>query len=417
MPTKKPKRNTLGSITPVDVIINGKRAVRYDAKKRYTGADGQPAKPKFKRCRSYAEAQVQLHNFKTEIEQESVGDTGPVTHTFFKLCDYFNREHVKPPVFVGDRQIGGYRQDLNTLRKYISDYKEQFGNPDLERITYEDIRRYAEKLATTPIVSPKGKVRMPKYSTLNKKLGFLRHILYVGTQLKWLDDNPFTLGDKRLIDPSAEIPRDRALTFDEEELLLASCEGPDVYEYTRKATGKTVRVQLDSNPRAHLKPAVIFAIESGMRKKEMFTTRRSQVDLDNYIIELNAKQTKALKRRFIVISDRLAAEFRKLFSTRFFHSNDLIFGGARNFDRSFRTACRRAGIADLLFHDLRHTASTWMDEAGISEPVRRNMVGHDDRRTGQRYINPTIDVLASSRVKMNEFRQKQEERRRQAAAT
>lgn len=411
MPRKKLARNPLGSITPVTVKVAGRDVQRYDASKRYTKPDGSPGK-KFKRCLSYSEAQAQLFNFQTDIEREHAGESGPVIHTFFELCDYFETEFIQPPVFVGDRQVSGYRQDLNTLRTYVTGYRDHFGNVDVKNINYEDLRKYSVRLATTKIKLGDKRV-LPKPATVNRKLALLRRIFNVAIQLRWLDTNPFKSG-KPLIVTSSEVPRERVLTFDEEQRLLAACSGPDVREFTWR--GKKVTAVAETNPRTHLKPAIIFAIESGMRKKEMFSTVRSQVDLNKMVIELNARQTKALRRRFIPISDRLAAEFKTLFSGHKFAPGDLIFSGAKDFDTAFSTACRRAKITDLRFHDLRHTAATWMDEAGVSQAARLNAIGHASDRIAQRYVNPSADSLDASRVKMNEFREKQEKRRLEAAA-
>lgn len=398
MPREKKTRNALGSVLPVEVVIGGKTVTRYNARRRYTKPDGSRGE-KTKRCRSIREAQIQLHNFDAEIQRELSGEaTGkPGIHTFFELCDHFDSEYIKDPVFVGDRQLRGYRQNLSALRTYVADYRDFFGDRDVARITYEDCLKYAERIATTPVKAGKGHktapTRLPKPSTVNRKLAYLRRMFNVAIQLDWIQRNPFNLG-RRLIDADAEQPRERVLSFDEEERLLAHCEGP----------------------REHLKAAVIMAIESGMRKREMFSTIRSQVNFDKMVLELNPRQTKALRRRLIPISDRLAGELRILFATRQLVADDLIFGGAKDFDRAFATACRLAEISDLHFHDLRHTAMTWMDEAGLTDAGRRNIGGHGSVRVGQRYVNPSQDVLDSSRVKMNEFRDKLEERRKRAAA-
>lgn len=402
-------RQLKGSIIKRSVIINGRKAWRYDARRRYTRLDGSKAE-KVCRCRSRDAADAKLATFDAEIRDELAGVTGPVINTFGQLCDYFEAEHVKPAVFVGDRQVSGYRQDLKTLRTYVAGYRAAIGDSvDVQKITYEHIRRYTEKLATTPVRIGKGDVwRLPKPASVNRKLSYLRRIFNIAIQLGWIDRNPFKLG-KKLIDPGAEEPRERALEFDEEERLLAACEGPDVYEYERR--GKKVRVERETNPRQHLKSVIIFAIETGMRKREMFTTRRTQLDFDRHVITLNAKQTKALKRRYIPMSDRLETALRDLVASRPFGKDALIFDGLKDCDRAFATACRRAGIEGLTFHGLRHTAATYMDEAGISGPARRNALGHASRRVGQRYVNSTADALESSRVKLNEFRQKLEERR------
>lgn len=405
---KKQTRNPLGTIKKRELIIGGKKVVRFEASKRYTDASGR-RKEKTKRCLTRSEAKVALINFNTELENIRSGkaEPGGRQHTFFELTDYFTKEHVKEAVFLNGRQIGGYRQNLANLLTPIEAYKDFFGDTELTSITYEHLRRFREHLA-----KPKpGKRKPPSTATVNRKLAYLRRLLNVAVQLRWLDKNPFKDG-KPLIVASAEASRERVLTFEEEERLLAACDKGDSYQYVRR--GKVIKVSLSSNRRPHLRLAIIMAIESGMRKKEIFTTKFSQIDLNKGVILLNAGQTKALKRRLIPISARLEKELRSLFAKTNFGPNDLIFGGMKDCDRAFRTACRLAGIEDLRFHDLRHTANTWMDEAGITGAARLNIIGHEDVRTNQIYSNMSQDVIDSTRVKMDEFRKKLEERKRLA---
>lgn len=410
MPRQKKTRNPFGNIRPVKLTIAGKKVDRYYARRRYTNAEGDPGE-KFKTCRSRDEAKTALSNFDAEIKAELAGETktAPAVHTFYELCDYFKTEYIKPPVFVGNKQLAGYRQHLGGLRTYVEAYRAFFGDLDVKAITYEMVFNFTQKLATTPVKKGKDKYVIPKPSTINRKLAYLRRVFSVAIQLGWLDKNPFKLG-KRLIDVSAEEPSDRALELGEEVRLLAACEGPEIYEYTRK--GKTVIVRRDVNPRAHLKPVIIFAIQTGMRKKEMFTTRRSQLDFERHVITLNPMQTKALKKRRIPMSDRLEEALREMLAKNPFGRDDYIFAGLKDCDTAFATACRRAGIEGLTFHGLRHTASTNSDEAGVSEAARRNMHGWTSTRVSQRYVNTTDDVLAASRVKLNEFNEKREEKLR-----
>ena len=142
MPRSKTTRNPLGSILKKAVLVNGKKAVRWDARKRYTRPDGTVGE-KTKRCMSQTSANAALINFSREIQREMAGETGPKLRTFFHLCEYFEREYVKAPVYVGDKKYAGYRQDLTTLRTYINQFKEFFGNIDVTKLNYQDIRAYS----------------------------------------------------------------------------------------------------------------------------------------------------------------------------------------------------------------------------------------------------------------------------------
>lgn len=424
---KKPRRPRNPFTTPrkhqieVSKFVNGaEKRVKvwvWDVRKRYTKPNGEPG-TKFKRCSTASEATTALMNFQTDITNEiaeaeikAAEAQKPVKHTFHELCDYYEQKYVTEAVIIEETQIVGYRSKLSTIKGYIQKFKDFFGDILLENFNYELINDFSLHLATTPIVY-KYVSKMPKRATVNRKLEFLRRIFTIGVQNQWLPINPFKLG-KALINSKSEIERDRILTFDEEMRLLAACEGSDFYEYKKKGSDKVIKVTLENNPRPHLKLIIVFAIETGMRRREMFTTKFNQIDMNQKVIYLNALQTKALKSRFIPISERMEEELKKLFADNDFTDDDLIFEGIKNIKRSFATACRRANIENLRFHDLRHTATTWMAEAGVSQNVRMNIVGHSSERVHQRYNNVNTDVLENARGQMNEFRQKLEQKRKE----
>ena len=64
---------------------------------------------------------------------------------------------------------------------------------------------------------------------------------------------------------------------------------------------------------------------------------------------------------------------------------------------AWRATCRRAGIADLRFHDLRHEAGSRYLEHGWPVHHVRDLLGHANLATTNRYLNVTTsDLLASN---------------------
>jgi integrase len=67
----------------------------------------------------------------------------------------------------------------------------------------------------------------------------------------------------------------------------------------------------------------------------------------------------------------------------------------------FKAACKKAGIRDLRFHDLRHTAATYMVMGGVDLVTVKEILGHATIQMTMRYAHPTpenkrhaVDVLS-----------------------
>lgn len=68
---------------------------------------------------------------------------------------------------------------------------------------------------------------------------------------------------------------------------------------------------------------------------------------------------------------------------------------------SFTTACRRAKIVGLRFHDLRHTFASRLVESGVDIITIKDLLGHSSVTITERYTHPNrglkkvaVDLLA-----------------------
>ncbi len=84
-----------------------------------------------------------------------------------------------------------------------------------------------------------------------------------------------------------------------------------------------------------------------------------------------------------------------------FNISDTKAGARTWLQRTFREACKLAGIEGLRFHDLRHTAATRLVEANIPFHAVAELLGHSSIRMTERYSHPQESVIKGSEVLAN----------------
>jgi integrase len=70
---------------------------------------------------------------------------------------------------------------------------------------------------------------------------------------------------------------------------------------------------------------------------------------------------------------------------------------------AFAAACRRAGIAGLRPHDLRHTASTNLRRAGVDSMTAMKIVGHKSEQMHRRYNTIQPENLHEAAAKLQKY--------------
>lgn len=63
---------------------------------------------------------------------------------------------------------------------------------------------------------------------------------------------------------------------------------------------------------------------------------------------------------------------------------------------AFKRTCRRVGIEDFRFHDLRHTAASWLKMQGADIHTVAQLLGHKDLRMASRYQHLSASYLANA---------------------
>lgn len=247
------------------------------------------------------------------------------------------------------KSLTDYRRNRASL-KHILPY---FGDRTLAEVTPKLIaaykaKRYEEKSAP---------------ATLKKELGLMRAAFNLAIQeWEWCRENPF----RRIKMDQVNNERVRYLSDDDFKKVLDQC--PE-----------------------WLKPVVMVARYTGMRRENIVTLRWDQVDLFRKVILLD--RTKNGDRLGIPICETLMEVFKSLGKVRHLRSNT-VFTGANGLHYSgnavgmaFGRACKSAGISDFRFYDLRHTFASSLVQKGVDLYRVQRLLGHRDGRMTQRYAH------------------------------
>lgn len=149
-----------------------------------------------------------------------------------------------------------------------------------------------------------------------------------------------------------------------------------------------------------LQPIVVLAACTGMRRSEILGLRWLDIDFGNSRVLL--PQTKNGEGRIVYLNKMAVAALESVLPEGTPQPTARPFGeftGA-HVSMTFSRICARLGIHDFRFHDLRHTAASWLRMQGADIHTVALLLGHKDLRMAARYqhLSPTFLSEAVSRL-------------------
>jgi integrase len=184
--------------------------------------------------------------------------------TFAELCSYYEDRHLIDAVFHEGRKVAGLRA-AKSQRYLIVPLKMYFGQKRLRSLTYDDLRAFR----LHRLQSPTRDGRTRSIASVNREMALLRRMLNIAQAEGWIIRNPFKAGEA-LISTADEKQRERILTSEEEERLLAACVGRQ----------------------AHLRAIIMAALDTGCRRGELLKLKWSDVEFESRTITRQAFNTK-----------------------------------------------------------------------------------------------------------------------------
>ena len=223
----------------------------------------------------------------------------------------------------------------------------------------------------------------------NRVMTRLRHLFNWAVAEGMIANSPFKRGEVTLVklDVRAETERTRRLEADEEGRLL-------------------------HHASPHLHALIVAALFTGCRLGELLSLQWKQIRCtasgEAQLIELPAAKTKTHENRTIPVSSDLRAvlEMRRTDPKGVaLPPEAFVFGNPVGEQRvSIKTAwgntCRRAGISNLHFHDLRREFACRLLESSVDLHDVRDFLGHANITTTSRYLRSSPVRLAEALERM-----------------
>ncbi len=279
-----------------------------------------------------------------------------------------------PEVPTVDQILAGYLEDrkpvvraFDTLEVAAKNLRRHFGDLQPDHLTKERIRFYRRRRQVEGHWVGPAEARRKKPTqtgTLIRELVTLRAALKWAREAKWINDVP------HIEVPAQPPPRDRWLTREEADLLLESALA------------------------LHVRTFLALALYTAGRAGAIRELTWDRVDLTSGLIDLG-QVTGGKGRAVVPIAERLRpflTAARQAATCEFV----IEHGGCpvASVKTGTRAAARRAGLAGVTPHVLRHTAATWMVQAGIPIEQVARVLGHRDPRVTWRiYAKHSPDYL------------------------
>lgn len=250
----------------------------------------------------------------------------------------------------------------------------------LADMTPARVAEYRDKLKSEPIRSlaknpdPKKPPRYRSDARVNRYLSALSPVFSAAVkEWGWLDVNPVT----RVSKGKETRGRVRFLSDAERKALLKACE------------------QATETP--ELRVLVLLAITTGARRGELAGLRWREVDFPRRVLTL--QETKNGEIRAVPLVGPALDALREWGKVRPLNADALVFPGRTdktankplNFEFAWQTAVKRAGLKDFHFHDLRHTAASYLAMSGAGLREIADILGHKTLAMVQRYSHLTED--------------------------
>ena len=275
--------------------------------------------------------------------------------------------------YLDDDVTGLSVTEQRNRKRQLGWWKAEFGHATMAQLCNDPDPIH---LAKSKLGRGKTRANTPRSpATVKRYLAALSRLFTCAMDWGWATTNPVA----RVRKPREPEGRNRFLSDDERKALLEATEASkDPYLHT----------------------AVLMALATGARKGEILWLRWGDVSLPRKTVTF--RKTKNNESRTVPLLGSALEAVRGLSKVRRLDS-DLLFpwnktDGPKTIDVAWQKARLVAGLEDFRFHDLRHSAGSYLAMSGATPSEIAAVLGHKTLQMVKRYAHVgeqhTADVLS-----------------------
>ena len=238
-----------------------------------------------------------------------------------------------------------------------------------------------------------------KAGGVNRPISALKALLNKAVKWKVIEQNPITDLAPLTEDTSASI---RFMDSEEEQRLIQALDRRQKVQIKERNQHNAWKAARGLSPLPtlsiqtytdYLLPMVLTAINTGMRRGELFDLQVEDIDLKGSTLTVRGDISKSGKTREIPLNQKAHAVLKKWIQENKLMKGGLVFSspvtGKRfnNINKSWKGVIRDAQLEDVRFHDLRHTFASNLVMRGANLYTVKDLLGHANIETTQRYAH------------------------------
>lgn len=303
-----------------------------------------------------------------------------------------NRRHANTPTlreFLDDTYLPwfkahhkGYDKTLHTLDNNFSSIMAR----RLNEITGRDL----ELVRTSWLTGGN------KPATANRKMGTISGVFSRAAEWGLISEHPLERLKQLKVDSKGQV---RYLSPDEAERLRGALDARQEQMRAERSSANKWRLERDRQPledlRAvtftdHLKPMILLALNTGVRRGELFSLKWSDVNFTTKTITVVGATAKTSETRHIPTNKEALATLQEWQKQG--DGSGYVFagqGGGRMEDvkSAWLKLLERAEIQGFRWHDMRHDFASRLVMAGVPLNTVRDLLGHSDIKMTLRYAH------------------------------